>query len=228
MGGDELDGRRQVAQRQRAVQVVHRDRAREVRDGGEAARAIAVVGEMEAQRPQVTDGVARRDALDLRPAVAAAQEHDGAHRHGRAIAAPLGGEREVDAVVGVGADNSGELVVPDHDVGWYNASASPGQGENVVFWGHVLRFRQAPKIPAPFERMKEVRIGASVTVYDDQGQAHAYRVTQKVEVTPDQVAYILPQGSERVTMVSCYGDFVIIGREVVDMTRRLIVIAEPV
>jgi LPXTG-site transpeptidase (sortase) family protein len=131
-------------------------------------------------------------------------------------------------VVGVGVDSSGELVVPDHDVGWYTASALPGQGENVVFWGHVLRFRQAPKVPAPFERLKEVRVGARVTVYDDQGQAHAYQVTQKVEVTPDQVEYILPQGHERVTMVSCYGEFVIVGREVVDMTRRLIIIAEPV
>ena len=130
-------------------------------------------------------------------------------------------------VVGVGVDQNGELVVPDHDVGWYNASALPGQGENVVFWGHVLRFRQAPKLPAPFERIKDVRLGASVVVYDDQGQAHAYRVTRKVEVSPDQVEYILPQGSERVTMVSCYGEFVVVGREVVDMTRRLIVITEP-
>jgi sortase (surface protein transpeptidase) len=131
-------------------------------------------------------------------------------------------------VVGVGLDSSGELVVPDHDVGWYTASAQPGQGENVVFWGHVLRFRQAPKTPAPFERLKEVRLGARVTIYDDQGQAHAYQVTQKLEVTPDQVGYILPQGRERITMVSCYGEFVIVGREVVDMTRRLITIAEPV
>jgi LPXTG-site transpeptidase (sortase) family protein len=157
-------------------------------------------------------------------AIAAPEPAVQASRPARLVIDSIGMDQRV---VGVGVDNSGELVVPDHDVGWYNASALPGQGENVVFWGHVLRFRQAPKIPAPFERIKEVRIGAGVTVYDDQGQAHAYRVTQKVEVTPDQVEYILPQGSERVTMVSCYGDFVIVGREVVDMTRRLIVIAEP-
>src|SRR5436190_15058862 len=41
--------------------------------------------------------------------------------------------------VGVGMDSSGDLIVPDHDVGWYDASAAPGQGENVVFWAHVLR-----------------------------------------------------------------------------------------
>jgi sortase (surface protein transpeptidase) len=132
------------------------------------------------------------------------------------------------SVVGVGADSKGSLVVPDHDVGWYTASAAPGQGENVVFWGHVLRFRQAPRIPAPFERLKDVKIGARVTVYDDLGIAHAYAVTQKIEATPDQVRYIMPQGREMITMVSCYGEHVIANGEVVDMTRRLITIAEPV
>jgi sortase (surface protein transpeptidase) len=130
-------------------------------------------------------------------------------------------------VVGVGADSRGELVVPDHDVGWYTASAMPGQGENVVFWGHVLRFRQAPRIPAPFEKLKSLPLGAQITVYDALGAAHVYAVTKKVEVTPDQVAYIQPQGREMLTMVSCYGDNVIVGGEVVDMTRRLITIAEP-
>jgi hypothetical protein len=108
------------------------------------------------------------------------------------------------SVVGVGTNASGELIVPDHDIGWYTASAAPGQGENVVFWAHVLRFRNAPKIPAPFERLKELPIGARVTVYDD-----------------------LPQGRELVTMVSCYGQSVIVDGSVVDMSHRLITIAEP-
>jgi hypothetical protein len=130
--------------------------------------------------------------------------------------------------VGVGMDASGELVVPDHDVGWYTASAAPGQGDNVVFWAHVLRFTNAPRIPAPFARLKELPIGARVTVYDDQGVAHAYKVTHQIQATPDQVEYILPMGHERVTMVSCYGTSVIVAGEVVDMSHRLITIAEPI
>jgi hypothetical protein len=130
--------------------------------------------------------------------------------------------------VGVGMDARGELEVPDHDVGWYTASAVPGQGDNVVFWAHVLRFAHAPRIPAPFARLKELPIGARLTVYDDRGVAHAYAVTQQVYATPEQVEYILPTGQERVTMVSCYGTSVIVDGSVVDMSHRLITIAEPI
>ena len=130
--------------------------------------------------------------------------------------------------VGVGVDYNGNPIVPDHDVGWFNGSAAPGNGDNVVFWGHVLRFMNAPDIPAPFARVKELPIGARVTVYDDMGVAHAYAVTQQLAVTPDQVEYILPIGRERVTLVSCYGQDVIVGGAVVDMSHRLITIAEPI
>jgi Sortase domain len=130
--------------------------------------------------------------------------------------------------VGVGMDSRGELVVPDHDVGWYTASAVPGQGDNVVFWAHVLRFASAPRVPAPFARLKELPVGARLTVYDDRGIAHAYAITQQIQATPDQVEYILPTGRERVTMVSCYGASVIVDGSVVDMSHRLITIAEPI
>lgn len=129
--------------------------------------------------------------------------------------------------VSVGLDRNNVPVVPNHDVGWYNLGAAPGQGENIVFWGHVLRFRNAPKIPAPFARMKELKVGASVVVYDADGERHNYTVTRTFWVTPDQVEVILPQGKEMVTMVSCIGDKVIQNGEVVDESHRLIVVAEP-
>lgn len=128
----------------------------------------------------------------------------------------------------VGLDKNAIPIVPKHDVGWYNLSARPGQGENIVLWGHVLRFRDAPRRPAPFARLKELEIGDSVVLYNAKGKAFNYKVTQKIWVTPDQVEYILPVGYERVTMVSCIGDKVIKDGEVVEMTHRLITIAEPV
>ncbi len=130
-------------------------------------------------------------------------------------------------LVPVGLDRNGVPVVPKHDVGWYNLSATPGQGENVVLWGHVLRFRNAPHIPAPFARLNEAPVGARITLYTADGAEHAYVVTQQVWVTPDQVEYILPTGREQVTMVSCIGDKVIVNGATVDMTHRLITIAEP-
>jgi LPXTG-site transpeptidase (sortase) family protein len=130
-------------------------------------------------------------------------------------------------LIPVGLDANRVPVVPKHDVGWYNLSAGPGQGENIVLWGHVLRFKSAPQIPAPFARLKELKPGAEVVLYDRAGNAHTYVVTQQVWATPDQVEYILPQGQERVTMVSCIGDKVIV-EGTVEMTHRLITIAEPV
>ena len=130
-------------------------------------------------------------------------------------------------LVSVGLDKNRVPIVPNHDVAWYNLSANPGQGENVVMWGHVLRFQNAPKIPAPFARVKELKIGAVIAVVTADGVKHNYRVTRVVQVTPDQVAYILPVGSERLTLVSCIGDNVV-ENGLVTKTHRLITIAEPI
>ncbi len=127
----------------------------------------------------------------------------------------------------VGLDDQAMPIVPDHDIGWYIHSGGPGQGENIVLWGHALRFLSAPDIPAPFGRLKELAIGAQIVLYDETGAAHTYAVTQQVWATPDQVDYILPTGSERLTLVSCIGDRVETARGV-DMSHRLITIAEPV
>jgi LPXTG-site transpeptidase (sortase) family protein len=129
-------------------------------------------------------------------------------------------------LVSVGLDANRAPVVPNHDVGWYNLSARPGQGENVVLWGHVLRFRHTPDIPAPFARLKEAPIGAKIAVHTADGTTHHYEITEQVSVTPDQVAYILPQGNERLTLVSCIGDKVVVDNTV-EMTHRLITIAKP-
>lgn len=129
-------------------------------------------------------------------------------------------------LIPVGLDANRVPIVPNHDVGWYKLSARPGQGENVVLWGHVLRFRSAPNIPAPFARLHEVPVGASITLYTADGAAHAYVVAEQVWATPDQVEYILPTGGERLTLVSCIGDKVIVNNSI-EMTHRLITIARP-
>ncbi len=131
-------------------------------------------------------------------------------------------------IVPVGLNELGDFIVPDHDVGWYTGSAAPGQGENIVLWGHVLPFLHAPHIPAPFARLKELAPGAQVTVIDAAGRAHAYVVTQQIRVTPEQVEYVFNQGRELLTMVSCIGEGIYANGGIVDYTERLITIAEPV
>jgi hypothetical protein len=143
----------------------------------------------------------------------------------RVVAAAIGMDVRI---VGVGLDANRAPIVPDHEVGWYNRSGLPGGGENIVLWGHVLRFSNALHIPAPFARLKELREGDRFTLYDAAGASREYVLARRVMARPNEVDYILPQGRELLTMVSCYGDKVYAGGEVVDMSHRLITIAEPV
>ena len=62
----------------------------------------------------------------------------------------------------VGLDANRVPVVPNHDVGWYNLSASPGQGENIVLWGHVLRFKATPDIPASAGNFDRIIVTAAM------------------------------------------------------------------
>jgi hypothetical protein len=126
----------------------------------------------------------------------------------------------------VGLDENRVPIVPRHDVGWYKYSARPGSGDNIVLWGHVLRFQDAPDIPAPFARLSEAPIGTQVTLYAADGTPHTYTIDEQIWVTPDQIDYILPQGSEMLTLVSCIGDTAIVD-DSVQMSHRLITIAVP-
>lgn len=126
----------------------------------------------------------------------------------------------------VGLDARNVPIVPKHDPAWYERSAVPGTGGNVVLWGHALRFRSTPDIPAPFGRLKELSVGAKITLYTSDGAAYTYVITQQIWATPDQAQYIWPKDHELLTMVSCIGDMVITKRGV-EMTHRLITIAEP-
>ncbi len=127
----------------------------------------------------------------------------------------------------VGLDRSRRPIVPAHNVGWYIHSARPGQGDNVVMWGHVLRWRATPRIPAPFERLSTLKKGAEIKVVVADGKVYRYRVTKTVWARPSEIQYILPTGKERLTLVSCIGDKVIVSGRLTKKFR-LITIAEPI
>jgi hypothetical protein len=131
------------------------------------------------------------------------------------------------SLIPVGLDARNIPIVPQHDVGWYIYSAEPGQGENVVLWGHVARFQATPDVPAPFEHLHTASIGDPITVHTADGTAHNYVIAEQVWVNPDQIEYVLPQGREQLTLVSCIGDRVIADGALVDMSHRLITIAVP-
>jgi sortase (surface protein transpeptidase) len=128
----------------------------------------------------------------------------------------------------VGLDAQAAPIVPKYDAAWFTGSATPGQGDNVVLWGHALRFRDSPDVPAPFGRLHELQPGAGIALFDERGGQHDYTVTRQIWATPDQVDYILPKGRELLTLVSCIGQQVLADDgTVLTMSHRLITIAEP-
>ncbi len=129
-------------------------------------------------------------------------------------------------LVSVGLDKERRPIVPKHNVGWYQWSARPGEGENVVLWGHVLRWKATPRLPAPFERLNELKLGAEISVTMADGKLHHYKVVRTVLARPNEIRYILPTGSARLTLVSCFGQNVI-SRGELTKEFRLITIATP-
>jgi hypothetical protein len=158
------------------------------------------------------------------PPIAAAQPAPDAAPPARLVIGAIGLDV---AALPVGVDRAGEFVVPDHEAGWYMHSAAPGQGENIVLWGHVLPFLAAPDRPAPFARLRELAPGAQVTLYDGAGTAHEYVVAEQIYAAPEDVAYTFRQGRELLTLVSCIGEGVYAGGGIVDYSQRLITIAVP-
>ena len=74
--------------------------------------------------------------------------------------------------------------------------------------------------------MQAPQPGAAIRLVTADSLTKPYRLAQQVWVRPDQVSYILPTESERLTLVSCIGDSVI--REgTLTKEFRLITIAEP-
>jgi LPXTG-site transpeptidase (sortase) family protein len=130
-------------------------------------------------------------------------------------------------VFSVGLDENRSPVVLKHDVGWYHYSARPGEGENIVLWGHVLRFQDTPQRAAPFAHLREVSIGSLLSLHAADGSIYTYSVQEKLYATPDEVAYILPQGREVLTLISCIGEQVVVN-DSVEMTHRLVTRAVPV
>ena len=127
----------------------------------------------------------------------------------------------------VGQDRAGKLIALKHDVGWYDQSASPGEGTNIVMWAHVLRFKEAPKIPAPFARVNELRNGDLISTTTESGKQFFYVVTAQLRVRPDQVEYVARSPLERVTLISCIGRNIVVDGELTK-AERLITIAEPI
>ncbi len=90
------------------------------------------------------------------------------------------------------------------------SSARPGENNNIVIYGHNTQ--------KMFGRLVDVKLGDTIRVESDESVA-TYRVTRKLNVSPEFVTAIQPTTTETLSIYTCIG--------VLD-SRRLVLQAEPV
>lgn len=109
-------------------------------------------------------------------------------------------------------------IVAPGKVNWWQNSALPGEGSNVVLYGHS-RVLSPSKGPGVFATLHTIRPGAVITIFY-QGDYFRYVVTRAFVVSEadgqrvEAGRWIDPTPAERLTLVTCSGE------------DRLIVIAE--
>lgn len=116
------------------------------------------------------------------------------------VIVPSGSER-----VTVGGVEGVRPVVQAGRVNWWTESARPGQGENIVLYGHS---------DDVFEELADLRPGCEI-VLSDGGRDYVYIVTTIFIAGRQDGRWIEPTGYERLTLVTCAGD------------NNLIVLARP-
>lgn len=134
----------------------------------------------------------------------------------------------VDAPVVVkGLDAARRMVAPDspEEVAWYDFTALPGQGSNIVLAGHVDFVGVGPAV---FWDLWRLRVGDVVELELADGRVARYRVVglETVEEVRAPVERIVgPTPEERLTLITCAGNYnPATGR----YDQRLVVTAVPV
>ncbi len=133
---------------------------------------------------------------------------------------------KVDApVVTLSIDENGVMQSPSnaYDVAWYDFSARPGTGSNVVFSGHVDYHDVGAAV---FWNLRDLQSGDLIEVHLEDGTVYQYSVSALdcMPVAEAPINQIVgPTQSEVVTLITCCGTFNSSTRQ---YDRRLVVRAD--
>ena len=110
--------------------------------------------------------------------------------------------------VGIAPDGQTEVPGDANDAGWYRFGPGAGSDRGATV---ILAHAGTEETPrGPFSRLKDVDLGAMVSVTDDAGVEHAYVVTH-VEVlekaTLDLTPYFVRDGDPRLVLITCGGQW---------------------
>lgn len=111
-------------------------------------------------------------------------------------------------VIPVGILDNGEMEVPEEtDVtGWFDRGVKPGARGNAVIAGHV----DSKEGPAIFFYLKDIEIGETITVFDENGKEKTFKVKAKESYKNEEapIEKIFGPSSERnLNLITCTGTF---------------------
>lgn len=97
-------------------------------------------------------------------------------------------------------------------IAWYDFTPTPGMGSNAVFSGHVdWQTPEGSPVPGVFYRLRELKIGDSVTISLDDERTLEYRVTGNIASDYDDPNLVRLMGATKkdvVTLITCGGAWV--------------------
>ncbi len=134
----------------------------------------------------------------------------------------------VNAVIrSVGLASDGSMGVPKlpRDAAWYKLGPKPGEMGSAVIAGHVNWYSGAT---GSFERLKNLRPGAAITVQDDKGTLIYFvvREIRKVNAAADATGIFTSQdGKAHLNLVTCTGVW---NKRAKQYSQRLVVFADKV
>lgn len=112
-------------------------------------------------------------------------------------------------VLAMGVDEDGAMALPSDtaDAGWYRFGPAPGAPGTTVVAAHVDSLVHGL---GAFARLRDVPVGAAVTVTTADGTDHGYRVDRVERISKTEVPLDLlfdRSGPERLVLVTCGGEF---------------------
>jgi LPXTG-site transpeptidase (sortase) family protein len=90
------------------------------------------------------------------------------------------------------------------------SSANPGEGNNIVLYGHNKK--------ALLGNLKNIDDGAIIELTMTNGRTYQYITESMIVVSPDEIELVLPSDYEKLTIYTCFG---FADRE------RLVIVAKP-
>lgn len=115
---------------------------------------------------------------------------------------------DIDLAVNEAVIANGIWSVSEDSANHLNTSATPGNPGNIVIYAHNKNHLFGP--------LRWIEVGAKIELINEDNETFDYYVTNKIEVKPDDISYVLPTNEETLTLYTCTGVF---------DSKRLIIVA---